>query len=155
MAPNDESAGPLLVDYLYEAGNLKQRLFSFLPTRSKRNRASIVFGDYQKENDEPNFYDGEKNKIVAHRIGGSFHWAVQQSQYCVGETCFTPTVHNALTDTGTSMIVMQALDVIQTERAICLEAERSGYNCKTDMYGYSFIPNCNAEVLKKLPLLRI
>lgn len=33
LAPRDESAGPLLIDNLYEQGAIDRRMFSILPSR--------------------------------------------------------------------------------------------------------------------------
>ena len=62
---------------------------------------------------------------MAHRIEGSFHWEVQLVQYCLdyddkdNAYCFRPYVHNALTDTGTSMILMYKDDYDQVANSIC------------------------------------
>lgn len=125
LSPHDESAGPLLIDYLYEQGKLDKKMFSILPTRRQEELAKITYGSYQKADEEPTFYNGALNEIVAHRIEGSFHWEVQLTQFCLDfddkdqANCFRPFIHNALTDTGTSMIILYKKDYEDIADAIC------------------------------------
>ena len=58
LAPRDESAGPLLIDYLYEQGKVDRKMVSLLPSRQPSDLPKITYGGYQREDDEPKFYNG-------------------------------------------------------------------------------------------------
>jgi hypothetical protein len=53
LAPDDESSGPLLINYLHQQGKIKQRKFSIIigvfPAFFK---SYITFGGYQEEGTE-------------------------------------------------------------------------------------------------------
>lgn len=89
-------------------------------------------------------------------------------QYCLdyddkdNAACFRPYVHNALTDTGTSMILMYKQDYDQVASAICDYVDnhlRNTYvsepHCVTNSYGYKRIVGCSQEIKQALPGIAI
>ena len=72
LAPDDESSGPLLINYLHQQGKIKQKKFSIIiGTFPAFYKSYITFGGYQEEgteDEQQKFYKEGTNQIVAHRI---------------------------------------------------------------------------------------
>lgn len=49
LSPDDESAGPLLINYLFENDKIDKKVFSISPGKEPK----ITFGGYQQEGLEP------------------------------------------------------------------------------------------------------
>ena len=82
-----------------------------MPGKTKEDPAYLTFGgdflDHQK------YFNSSENQLVAHRISGSFHWEVHLIKFQVGKnkTNIYPSVHSAMTDSGTNMIIMPEKDM--------------------------------------------
>ena len=48
MSPKDESAGPLVIDALYDSGQIDQRMFSLELSPYAGNRTTIEWGGYDR-----------------------------------------------------------------------------------------------------------
>ena len=51
LSSRDESAGPLLVDYLYEQGSIPERQFAILLSEEVSVPSSLTLGGYEKQGD--------------------------------------------------------------------------------------------------------
>lgn len=60
LAPNDESSGPLFIDYLYRDDKIPQDKFSILPG-NEDNTPLITFGGFQQEGDPSTFFNSSLN----------------------------------------------------------------------------------------------
>ena len=81
-----------------------------MPGKTREDPAYLTFGgDYF---DQKKHFNSSKNEIIAHRISGSFHWEVHLIKFQVGKNKIDiyPSVHSALTDTGTNSIIMPPKD---------------------------------------------
>ncbi len=78
------------------------------------NLPKITFGGYQNENEKlMEFYNSSINKIITHRVQGSFHWSLQLNKVIIGDNYdyLIPSVTDILTDTGTTMIIVYYKDL--------------------------------------------
>ena len=139
MSPRDESAGPLFVEYLYNAGEINQKMFSITPGKQK---PLITFGGYEKS-----------QSLVAHRISGSFHWEIDLKRIKIGQFSIRPSLPFALTDTGTNMVLIYKNDLIKILTSICvlLETLETTAYCEEAGYGYYLIKHFSPEVQKIMP----
>ena len=77
LSPDDDSAGPLYMNYLYDQEKIRDKKFSILPALSQWSEGKLTYGDYQRatvEKRHQKMYDPSINNITSHRISGSFHW---------------------------------------------------------------------------------
>jgi hypothetical protein len=92
LAPKDDSAGPLFLDYLQRNNRLHEYKFSILPGTTEKE-PKISFGGYQEDGtpeDEQRYFNATTNSIIAHRASGSFHWELDLTSVGVGGTSFRP-----------------------------------------------------------------
>lgn len=75
LSPRDESAGPLLIEYLFDQGSIPVKQFSILLGQQTAFSSSMTFGGY--EDDGGDFYDAKKHSFTSHRVNGSFHWEIK------------------------------------------------------------------------------
>ena len=95
-------------------------MFSILLTDNIYDEALMQFGGYSND-----YFDSSINEITAHRISGSFHWEIHIVGFDIAGSTqsglnpplkkrsdyfFKPVVHQALTDTGTSVIMLPKSD---------------------------------------------
>ena len=104
LASRDESSGPLLVEYLYDQGAIPEKQFGILLSPVYNKDSMLTFGGYEKDGGE--MYDARKYQMTSNRIAGSFHWQLKLNKMGFGGRTFTPSQRFALTDTGTSLIIM-------------------------------------------------
>ena len=118
LSPDDDSAGPLLVDRLYKSGQIDYPVFSIVPGTRPNEHAEITFGSFD-----------ETQPITSHRIAGSFHWELPFQQIEVGDGLakIKPSVRNVIVDTGTSMILGYYEEIEEIMQTIC---KYIGHNLK-------------------------
>jgi len=166
LSPADESAGPLLIPYLYEQGKIHQNLFAILPAKKDEDQAKITYGGYQEEGTPPElqyFYNEAANQMITHQVSGSFHWEVPLKKLVIGDgfSSFRPQVLSALTDTGTSLIIAYYKDLEVFQQEICRYVEKklsglpSSPGCTSFAYGYQRITGCTKEVFEQLPTVHL
>ena len=146
FSPDDDSAGPLFIDYLYKTDKIAMKVVSILPqgNEEKKELPKITYGGYQKEEITPienqYFYKENLNTILAHRVSGSFHWELDVNRVQLGEYYIKPSVRSVLTDTGTSMIMIYSKDLKSIHEMLCKHIEdnmgKSGAKCSKIGYGY-------------------
>lgn len=174
LSPEDESAGPLYVNSLYDQGQITEKKFSILSPPNSNFNPKLTFGGYQKDNVEEKyqkFYVSEINNITAHRIGGSFHWELPLMKFGMVKAwdinttiTFRPKVNNVLLDTGSSIILMYYEDHAKFLTLLCdyidaaFNATRNTtkpIECLHQGYGFITIPNCDVDCLKRLPVINL
>lgn len=122
MAPKDDSSGPLFINSLYADGQIPRNIFSICQTPYIERKPFMTLGGFQAETDPIRFYDPSINKIVAHRISGSFHWELQMDLFNIGQNpdySYRPKVRRAMTDTGTGYILIPFKDYIWIKKSLC------------------------------------
>lgn len=87
LAPSDDMAGPLLIDYLYEQERILERQFAVLLANDVRQPSMLTLGGYEKLGGQ--MYDKERHSIAALRIGGSFHWQLPAGRMGFNGRSFT------------------------------------------------------------------
>ena len=55
LSPDDESAGPLFINYLYDQEKIRDKKFSVMPSLSAYQEGKLTYGDYQRANVEKRF----------------------------------------------------------------------------------------------------
>jgi Eukaryotic aspartyl protease len=53
-------------------------------------------------------YSAPDTDIISHSVSGSFHWSISLVRYKIGDKWFKPNGLQALTDTGTSYILLSS-----------------------------------------------
>eukprot|EP00347_Sterkiella_histriomuscorum_P004811 403359005 len=93
----DESAGPLLVTYLWDQGIIDRFEFGILLSPDYKIISTMTIGGYDET-----AYDSSKNNMIGHGVSGSFHWQVHVVKIGAAGQFMFSTVPQALTDTGTT-----------------------------------------------------
>jgi hypothetical protein len=110
LAPKDDSAGPLFIDYLIRQKKIREPQFALLLVPDQfSSDGRLTIGGFDRESDRifktPLAYDLGYS-FNAHRIAGSFHWELKFNGFG-----FNGVVHRAphtrvMTDSGTDGILM-------------------------------------------------
>ena len=62
LSPKDESAGPLLIDYLYESNQIEKKLFSILLGENNEDQSRIQYGEFQNTTSmQERYFDSDIN----------------------------------------------------------------------------------------------
>ena len=136
MSPADDSAGPLLIYYLYEQGQIEKNQFSVLIHWNIFKPSNITFGGVPPEMS----LDG----AVAHRIAGSFHWQLTLNGMKIGDKVIEKETRLVLTDTGGTLVHMPTNDFKKTIDVLCKDQVCELYD------GFYFIQNCDLDVFEPM-----
>ena len=104
----------------------------------------LTIGDYERE---PKEMYATGNKLISHRISGSFHWQLKLNKIGFGVNTFAPTIRTAFMDTGSTLILMPKEDWVSLYNMICADLPY-GSTCYTTDYYYVLLHE-NREKIKE------
>lgn len=121
LAPEDSSAGPLFVSYLYDQSQIKANAFSLVLSHDPSKDSYLTFGGL------PTFLAHASNEFICHRVAGSFHWEMKLLGIKVGEEGIVDDLETPLmlTDTGTTLTYLPSADYEKFMQMICSDLDCS------------------------------
>lgn len=138
----DESSGDLIITQLYKDKLIDAFQFSILiaPETSPHD-SLLTVGGYNQS-----LFQGN---LIAHPVSGSFHWSLHLIRYSINGKWITPKASKALTDTGSTYIMMNKLDYFQFFKEMHSKLPETVQIRQNKEGGFYYI-NCDASMFSDL-----